>query len=157
MIYNNIKDLKQDLQSESRFLALDVGTKVIGLSISDQSRTICNPFGTIDRHGNKKDFPKIQQYIIEHQIELLVIGLPIHIDDTDSKMSLFVKRFALNLNEYLSDIKIILYDERYSSSSARIFIDDNLKLKKKDSRKKIIDKIAANIILETFLLDFNKN
>lgn len=157
MIYNNIANLKQDLQVESRFLALDVGKKFIGLAISDPSRTICNPVGTIKRFGNKKDFPKIEQYIINHQIELLVIGLPIHLDDSESEISQFVRRFVDNLDLFLSKkMKIILYDERYSSSSARIFIDDHLELKRKVSRKKTIDKIAANIILETFLLDFNK-
>lgn len=157
MIYNNIEDLKQDLQAESKFLALDVGTKFIGLAICDPSRTISNPLGTINRKGNKRDFPKIKEYIDLNQIELLVIGLPIHLDGQESTISQFVRRFADNLDLFLKkEIKIILYDERYSSSSARIFIDDNLTLKRKDSRKKTIDKIAANIILETFLLEFKK-
>jgi|TARA_Y100000389_G_scaffold63312_2_gene59405 putative holliday junction resolvase len=158
MIYDNITDLKRDLQPESRFLALDVGTKVIGMAICDPSRTICNPFGTISRLGNKKDFLKIQEYIKQNEIELLVIGLPIHINGSESKISIFVRRFATNIDVFLlGKIKILLHDERYSSSSARIFIDDNLKLTKKHNRKKTIDKIAANIILETFILDFNKS
>jgi putative Holliday junction resolvase len=157
MIYSNIADLKGDLQTESRFLSLDVGTKVIGVAICDPSRTICNPFTTIDRSGNKKDFPKIKEYIEKNEVELLVIGLPIHLDGSETNISIFVRRFADNINIFLlGKIKIILYDERYSSSSARIFIDDNLKLKRKHSRKKTIDKIAANIILDTFLLDFSK-
>ena len=157
MIYNNIKYLKQDLQDESRFLALDVGTKFIGVAISDLSRTICNPFDTISRSGNKKDFPKIKNIIEQNHIELLVIGLPLHLDGTESNISQFVTRFANNLNFFLNNnIKIILYDERYSSSSARILIDDHLILKKKHNRKKTIDKIAANIILENFLSDFGK-
>ena len=156
MIYTNISNLKRDLQPESRFLGLDVGTKVIGLAISDPSRTICNPIASIDRFGNKKDFPKIKEYIDQNEVELLVIGLPIHLDGSESDISNFVRRFANNLDLFLSGkIKIILQDERYSSSSARIFIDDNLSLKKKHSRKKTIDKIAANIILESFLLEIN--
>ena len=94
----------------------------------------------------------------QNEIELLVIGLPIHINGSESKISIFVRRFATNIDVFLlGKIKILLHDERYSSSSARIFIDDNLKLTKKHNRKKTIDKIAANIILETFILDFNKS
>ena len=87
MIYNNIRILNQALPPEGRILGLDVGTKNIGLAISDQSRIIANPKAIIKRSSNSKDFAKIAQAIASHQATAIIIGLPLNMDGSESTMS----------------------------------------------------------------------
>lgn len=152
MIYNSSEQLKQDLPHKGRLVGLDVGTKTIGVAICDDSWLIASPKLTIKRQGEKTDFPKIKNIINENKIAAIVVGLPLNMDGTESKMSEFVRKFTKNLDEFLGDIKIVFFDERLSSFEAEeIMREAQTKRNRKDE---VIDQIAASVILQSALDSF---
>ena len=155
MIYNNLKQLNQHLVNKGRLLALDVGTKTIGVAISDGDWLIANPKLTIARAGNKKDFVAIKKIIEDNKIVAIIIGLPLNMNDTESKMSGFVRRFADNLDEFLIDGKIVFFDERLSSFEAKEIMHSGKA--KNHQHYQLVDKIAASIILTGALQELSKS
>lgn len=148
MIYNNLQQLNQELPVNGRLMGLDVGTKTIGVAISDLSRLIATPRLTISRKSNLKDFFLISQIIIENNINAIVIGLPLNMDDSESPMSAFVRKFADNLDKFLVDCKIIFHDERLSSFIAE---NDLSEIVSKKRQKQVVDQVAAALILQSVL------
>jgi putative holliday junction resolvase len=159
VIYKEFEKLNQYLPPRGRILGLDVGTKTIGVAICDEGRDICNPKLTIKRAGNSKDFAKIAQIVAENKIVGIFIGLPLNMDGSASKMSEFAENFARNLDEFLqkngTKIGIGLVDERLSSFMAEeILLEGKLRNKAKN-KKKVIDQVAASIILQDGLEQLN--
>ena len=150
MIFDNFNLLNKALPIDGRIMAIDVGTKRIGISVSDRSRMIASPKATINRKGNKLDFPQIKDLVADNDVKAIIIGLPINMDESENEMSQFARYFAQNLDEFLGDMKIYLHDERLSSFMAK---DDLLQIVtgKKNKKKKVIDQMAASIILQSFL------
>ena len=148
MIYDNLTQLNKDLSKEGRIMALDVGTKTIGVAISDISRLISNPKLTIKRKSNNHDFLILKKIIEENSITAIVVGLPLNMDDSESEMSKFVRKFTGNLDQFFGDEKIIFGDERLSTSEADQFIGD---FKMKKNRDQSVDQIAASVVLQAFL------
>ncbi len=146
MIYNDLEKLKQDLPKKGRLLGLDVGTKTIGVAICDGDWLIASPKLTIARKGGKTDFLVIEKIIAENKIFAIILGLPLNMDESESKMSEFVKRFAVNLDEFLTDAKISFFDERLSSFAAEELMEAGGTKNKR--RKAVIDQIAAGVILQ---------
>lgn len=150
MIFNNFNELNQTLRPDGRIMAIDVGTKRIGVAISDRSRMIATPKTTIFRKSNAVDFIQIKNLITENDIKAIIIGLPINMDESENEMSQFARRFTQNLDEFLVDAKIYLHDERLSSFIVK---DDLLQMVtgKKNKKKQVIDQMAASMILQSFL------
>jgi putative holliday junction resolvase len=146
MIYNDLKQLNQDLPNKGRLLGLDVGTKTIGVAVCDGDWMVANPRLTIYRRGGKADFSAIKDCVVENKIQAIVVGLPLNMDGTESGMSEFVRKFALGLDEFLADVKIIFFDERLSSFEAEELLESGQV--KNNKRKGKIDQIAASIILQ---------
>ena len=143
MIYKTKEELIQALPQKGRILALDIGTKRIGLALCDDDRFIASPKLIIDRKSNLKDFEKIQKFYQENNALAMIIGLPLNMDDSESDMSKFVRNFGKNFDDFLNQkTPILFFDERLSSSSALEF---------KTKKKKFIDDIAASLILQHFL------
>lgn len=146
-IIKDIQNLNQYLPQQGQILALDIGTKRIGVAISDDTQTFSSPKTIITRHSNDSDFAKISKIINQYKISAIVIGLPLNMDGTESDMSKFVEKFAKNMQQYLAqELPIFLFDERLTSFAAQDI--NNSKLSKK---QKYYDDIAASIILESFL------
>ena len=150
-IYNNLKQLNQHLANKGRLMALDLGTKTIGVAISDGDWLIANPKLTIARVGNKKDFLAIKNIIEEGKIVAIIIGLPLNMDGSESKMSQFARKFVDNLDEFLIDQKIAFYDERLTSFAAA----EIMQIGRAKNRQYLVDKIAASIILTDALRELN--
>lgn len=150
MIFDSFNKLNKTLPVEGRLMAIDVGTKRIGIAVSDRSRMIASPKTIINRKSNIRDFSQIKDLILENDIKAIIIGLPLNLDDSENEMSQFSRRFATNLDEYLEDVKICLHDERLTSFIAK---DDLLQAitGKKNKKKTIIDQMAASIILQSAL------
>ena len=147
MIFTTIEQLNQALVTSGRIMALDVGTKRIGIAISDESRLIANPRLILNRQSNQKDFTKIKEFIDENQIVAIAIGLPLDMNGNESEMSIFIKKFSENFNEFLAKkTPILLFDERLSSFKAREISNSVLSRK-----KKCCDDIAASVILQDIL------
>ncbi len=150
-IISDILAYKKSL-SQGKIMALDLGTKRIGVADCDQSQTLTTPRIIISRSSNKKDFEDLLNYIKQNHITAIIIGFPTHMDGTEIKMTKFVKTFAENfllyLNEHHLNLPIIFHDERLSSFEAEEIAKD-IKTRKKQKHH---DDIAASIILESFLL-----
>jgi putative Holliday junction resolvase len=131
-----------------RLLGLDFGTKRIGVALSDEMGWTSQGLTTIERKGNQKDIEKIGRLIEEHKVEGIVLGLPLNMDGSEGKSAEAVRKFAALLQERLK-IAVHLWDERLSSWEAEgILKEAEVKPKK---RKQVVDKLAAALILKSYL------
>ncbi|MDD2181384.1 MAG: Holliday junction resolvase RuvX [Bacilli bacterium] len=133
-----------------RILGLDLGTKTLGLAISDLTKTIANPLMTLRFEELDYDsvLPKLQELIVNEQIEKLVLGLPKNMNNTIGSRAEETILFKEKLENYLN-IEVVLQDERKSTIEATNYmLEANMSRKK---RKEKIDGLAASIILQTYL------
>ena len=139
-----------------RILGLDVGDKTVGVAVSDPLGIIATGVTTIERVGIRKDAGKVIDYIKEYDCKLVVMGLPLNLDDTDSIQTEKVRAFRTMLENKLrssgaelASVKIVWQDERYSTAEAEeVLIEANMS---REDRKKIIDRQAAIVILQRYL------
>lgn len=132
-----------------RYLGLDLGTKTIGLALSDKTGLIASSYKVL-RHDNNPStcLDNLLNIIKEEQVDVLVLGLPKNMNNTlgdRAKETLKFKEFL----ESKIDIPIYLEDERLTTKSAEYYLIEGNTSRKK--RKKVIDKVAATIILQSFL------
>ncbi len=137
-----------DIPSSGRILALDLGTKKIGVAVSDEMRIIASPVRTIERIGWKKLLLHIRSIIEEFDAKALVIGLPYNFDGSESEMSAEARRLARNFSLSL-EVPVYLQDERATSYEAKSRLWER-GVSLKDTQKKV-DSEAAAIILSDFL------
>jgi len=136
-----------------RTLGIDYGDKRIGLALSDELGIIASPLEVYYRKSLKEDFKYLERIIIEKKVGNIVIGLPINMDGTLGERAKITKEFGQQLFSLIS-LPIIYVDERWTSiESERILIEGNVR---RDKRKALIDKMAAQNILQRFL-DSPKN
>jgi len=135
-----------------RILALDFGEKRIGVAVSDALNIIAQSVGTIERRGIKNDLKKIKDLVREYAAETLIVGLPLNMDGTEGKSANRALDFVNELKKEI-DIRVEMADERLTTRQGeRIFLEADLSRKK---RKKNIDKIAAQLILQNYLDSHN--
>ena len=138
----------------ANILGIDYGQKYIGYAIGNDITYSSSTQGTIIYTNQKKLFQEIQDLVSEWEIKLIILGLPIHMDDTESKMSKEVRSFQKKI-EKLLNIECKLHDERLSSFEARQQMDINKKNKTRPIPE--IDGLAAKIILESWLGENTRN
>ncbi|MBQ6457063.1 MAG: Holliday junction resolvase RuvX [Mogibacterium sp.] len=138
-----------------RILGLDVGDRTVGVAVSDPLGIIATGVTTIDRVGIRKDTGRVIDYIREYDCSLVVMGLPLNLDDSDSVQTEKVRAFREMLENKLrslgplSKVKVVWQDERYSTAEAEeVLIDAGMS---REDRKKIIDRQAAIVILQRYL------
>lgn len=135
-----------------RILGLDVGTKTIGVAISDQTCSIAGGLTTIKRQSLEKDINALKQIQKEYSPQIIVMGLPKNMNGTIGEQAIFVQNFGETVQKALN-VKIHYIDERLTTVQAsRALREANISAKK---QKGIIDKQAAILILQNFL-DKNK-
>jgi putative holliday junction resolvase len=132
-----------------RILGLDLGTKTLGISMSDTTQTVATTFKTIRFEGdNNKPLKELKEIIDEYKIELIVLGFPKNMNNSVGPKGEAALLFQKLLEEKLN-IKVELQDERLSTKEATSYmIKADISRKK---RKEKIDSLAANIILQTYL------
>ena len=148
-----INEFKNKLSSGSRLLGIDLGTKRIGIAISDYNQKIATPLQTLDKSKQDKLIDELESIITEYDIKGIIIGNPINMDGTYGKSSQSAKDIAINISNKI-DIPVSLWDERLSTVGAFNLsseLDINVSKRKKD-----IDKFAAAFILQG-VLDFIQN
>jgi putative Holliday junction resolvase len=144
----NPADLPQILEKSQRVLGLDVGTKTIGLALSDTRRMVATPLRTIRRTRFKADAAEVLREVDTHGVGALAIGLPIALDGRESPRSQSVRQFARNLLE-IRDLPVVFWDERLSTAAVeRAMIEADLTRRR---RSEIIDRTAAAYILQGLL------
>ena len=145
MIYKELNDAIKILESKKRLIGIDLGTKTIGLAISDPSMTIASPLETINRKKIKTDLQRIQKLVDEFEVHGIILGYPINMNYTVGPRTQSTISFAHEMEKVIA-IPIILWDERLSTLAAeKVLIDADLSRKK---RKQVIDKMAATYILQ---------
>jgi putative Holliday junction resolvase len=136
-----------------RVLGLDLGSKRIGLAISDPDASIAFPAGCLRSTGRKADVAAITALIREREVGCVVIGLPRHMDGRKGPEAVAAEAFASALRES-TGLPVETLDERWTSVEAdRALRSQGLKSRK---RRELVDSVAASIILRTYL-DLRRN
>jgi putative holliday junction resolvase len=130
----------------SRLMCLDLGSKTIGLALSDVSLMIASPLGTIKRTKFTHDAKTLEALIDEHNVGGLIIGLPINMDGSEGPRCQSTRQFSINLLER-RDIPLAFWDERLSTVAIERVLIEEIDMTRK-RRAKIIDKVAATYILQ---------
>ena len=131
-----------------RILGLDIGTKNIGVALSDESATSAQARGVILRKSDALAITGICDLVREFKVDEVVIGLPINMNGTHGPRAEDSEKFAERLGEIL-EIEVNLWDERLSTKEMEDVLISALVRRKK--RKGVIDKLAAQIILQGYL------
>lgn len=131
-----------------RVLALDVGEKRIGVAVSDPLGIIAQGLTVIARKDQQADLEEIKKISGEYNADSVVVGMPVNMDGTRGKSAEKVNEFVKALKGCLS-IPVSTYDERLSTKESEKFLISADVSRKK--RKTVIDKMAAQLILESYL------
>ena len=133
---------------DGRIVALDVGTKRVGVAVCDELRVTARPLTVIERKSWKKLLSQVKQIVAEYDAVALVLGLPYNFDGSESEMSAEARRLASNFALSL-DVPVFLQDERVTSYEAKARLWQRGRSEKEAEKEK--DTEAAVIILEDFL------
>lgn len=134
-----------------RILSIDYGTKRTGIAVTDPLKIIATGLTTVD---TPKLFPFLKDYFNKEEVELIIIGEPKNLDDSDTHASDPVRKAIEKLKKEFPKIPIKTVDERYTSKMAsRAMIDMGMK-KKQRQDKRLVDEIAATIMLQDYLNSF---
>ncbi len=141
----DIHDLKNMQPKGQRLLGLDVGTKTVGLALSDVSLTIATPYETLKRTKFTKDVDKLRSIIAKENIYGFVIGLPMNMDGSEGPRCQGVRTFARNLAGKI-DLPQLFWDERLSTAAVtRTLLEADAS---RARRAEVVDKMAAAYILQ---------
>lgn len=131
-----------------RILAIDYGLRRVGVAVTDPLQMFAQPLDTID---NPKIIDFLKLYLNKENVETFVLGLPMNMDGSETDASKPVMAFKEKLTETFPTIPIVMIDERLTSRMAKQSLID-AGYKKSDRRnKKLVDTVAAALILQTYL------
>ena len=140
-----IHELKAALPRHARLMGLDLGTKTIGLALSDVLLGIATPFDTIRRTKFTKDAEQLFALLDKHEVGGLVLGLPVEMDGTEGSRCQSTRAFVRNLLG-LRDLPVALWDERLSTAAVtRTLLEADAS---RARRAEVVDKMAAAYILQ---------
>ncbi|MEQ1901755.1 MAG: Holliday junction resolvase RuvX [Devosia sp.] len=138
----------ESLPPSGKILGLDLGTKTIGVAISDGMRYSATPLETIARTKFTADAARLVALIAENAAVGIVLGLPLNMDGSEGPRAQSTRTFARNLSQK-TPIPIAFWDERLSTAAVeRMLIDADTR---RDKRAEVVDKLAASYILQGFL------
>ncbi|WP_156464154.1 Holliday junction resolvase RuvX [Devosia sp. Leaf420] len=140
-----VTDTLAAIPPAGKILGLDLGTKTIGIAVSDGMRYSASPLETIKRTKFTQDAERIIALVAENNAVALILGLPLNMDGTEGPRVQSTRAFARNLSQKL-DLPIAFWDERLSTSAVtRMMIEADLR---RDRRAEVVDKLAASYILQ---------
>ncbi len=145
----DIRQLATALQSGKRLMGLDIGSKTVGLALSDVNRTIATPLETLRREKFTRDAERLEYLIDEHDVGGLVLGLPINMDGSEGPRCQSTRQFAENLLAR-RDIPMAFQDERLSTVAVERVLIGEADLTRK-RRALVVDRAAAAYILQSAL------
>ena len=132
-----------------RSMSLDVGTRTIGIAVSDLLGMIAGGVETIKRTSPERDFERLAELVKEYEVDTLVVGYPKNMNGTIGERAQSCEAMAEELRERFPGVQVVLWDERLSTVAAeKVLVDADLRRKK---RKKVIDMMAAVVILQNYL------
>lgn len=131
-----------------RILALDHGSKRIGLALSDPTQTIASPLEYLPAHPFGAFVERLRRLIVEQEVELILVGMPRNMDGSYGPAALKVQEFVAVLKEALA-VPLQTWDERLTTAMAnRVLIEGNVR---REKRKEKVDQMAAALLLQSFL------
>lgn len=148
MIIKTIEEFSSFFNQGRSLMAIDYGKKKLGIAISTPDHKIAMPFKLIKEDNAKRKIDIIVDLIKGQNICAVVIGMPYHMDGSNSQQTLVVQKFIENLSNQI-DLPIFLQDERLTTKAANAFLQ-NFRLNRKQ-RNAQDDLVAASMILETVL------
>lgn len=129
-------------------MALDVGTKTIGVAVSDPLHLFAQPVTTLRRRGVRQDCDELAHLVREREVEELIVGLPLELDGTEARSARLARQIGERMRE-LTALPLTYIDERYSSVEAeRHLLAHDLS---RAERRAVIDQAAASVILQSYL------
>lgn len=144
-IFDNIADLAPHLPKMQALIGLDLGTKTVGVAVSDTYRSVASPIETIRRKKFTLDAERILEISADRNVAAIILGLPRNMDGTEGPRAQSTRAFARNLSR-LTDIPISFWDERLSTVAAeRALLEADTSRKR---RAEVIDHVAAGYILQ---------
>ena len=147
----SVPDFFATLTRDQRLLGLDLGSKTIGLALSDVSRTIATPFDTIRRTKFTKDAETLLAILDKQGVGGLVLGLPVEMDGMEGARCQSARAFGTNFLK-LRDLPVAFWDERLSTAAVtRTLLEADASRKR---RAEVVDKMAAAYILQGLLDGF---
>ncbi len=147
-----LKDIPRDqVPKNCRLMGLDLGTKTIGVAISDSMQSIATPVTTVERSKFSKDIEALSKIIQEFEVGGYILGLPLNMDGTEGARCDATRSFADEMRqrpEVFGDKPFIaLWDERLSTAAVDDFLINTVDMSR-TKRKQVVDKLAAQLILQ---------
>jgi len=127
-------------------MALDIGTKRIGVALSDFLHITANPHSCVNREPEQDAITTIVKIAQENRVQTIVVGIPINMDGSRGPRAARAEEFAKLLEERLPEVPVALFDERMSTMAASRYLNETNTRGKK--RKGVIDTLSAQIILQ---------
>jgi putative holliday junction resolvase len=133
----------------ARALALDLGTKRIGVASSDLTRTLASPVSVVLRSSTRaQDHHAIGLIVAEYEPDVIVVGLPLGLDGREGKAAELIRGEVEELRAVFA-IPVVVHDERFTTATAhRALAEQNVKAK---DRRHVVDKVAAAVLLQSWL------
>jgi putative Holliday junction resolvase len=138
----------EDVTCMSCILSIDFGTRRVGAAVCDPGRTIAFPLEVYERRGPEQDARHYRELVREHDVERIVVGLPLHASGREGQSAAQSRAFGRWLSVTTGQ-PVVYYDERYSSVEAEYHLAGARVSRQK--RKALRDKLAAQIVLQAYL------
>lgn len=136
------------MTERTRIMSLDIGTKRTGVALSDETRLFASPLITIQESQFKPWLNKIKELIETHEVSQIVVGLPLNQYGEEGEDALNTRKYIAVLQTGV-ETPVVEWDERFSTVQAeRTLLEGDVSRK---NRKKVIDQVAACIILQSYL------
>lgn len=133
------------LANKGKLMGLDLGTKTIGVAISDGLRMTASPVETIKRIKFTQDAERLAKLVADHTVTGIVIGLPLNMDGTEGPRAQSTRAFVRNLKQKI-DLPMVFWDERLSTMAVtRTMLEADLS---RARQAEVVDKLAASYILQ---------
>lgn len=131
-----------------RYMAIDLGDVRVGIAVSDMMGIVANALETYYRKNDEEDFAHILKLIREQNAGVVVVGLPLNMDGSKGPRALAAEEWGGKLAE-LTQARVVFQDERLTTvTSERVLIESGMR---REKRKDVVDRVAATVILQTYL------
>ncbi|MEE3044752.1 MAG: Holliday junction resolvase RuvX [Pseudomonadota bacterium] len=155
MICNDTQELLRFLPPAARVLGLDIGTKTIGVALSDVGLQIASPYELISRKKFTRDIAQLSSIIDKQNVGGIIIGFPRELDGSIGKACHRVYAFVDEMEKYI-DLPVLMWDERLSTNAVERILIEEVDMTRK-RRAEVVDKTAAAYILQGALDHLNRH
>ena len=133
----------------ARAIGVDLGSKRVGVAASDATRTIAGPVTVLERRGDHaQDHKALRDIVEEYEADVVVVGLPIGLDGREGAAAKLIRGEVAEMEKALP-VPVVLFDERFTTTTAHASMME--RKMKADARRRVVDKVAAAVLLQHWL------